>query len=199
MTGPDAERLRIVVHELRSPVAALEALSAAAAGMSDAPSVRRLVGLAVAAARDVERLVSDPELVSLRPELVDLASFLDRFASPAVTVNADGVYLVRADPTRLRQAVANLVANALRHGTTVVVDVAERRGSIEIVVTDDGPGIEPALDPFARGVSSAGSTGYGLWLARMIAEAHGGTLELVAEPGAGARLRLSLPPASGAS
>jgi signal transduction histidine kinase len=66
-------------------------------------------------------------------------------------------------------------------------------------VSDDGPGVDPELDLFRRGVSGAGSTGLGLYLAREIAHAHGGTLELVPVPGAGATFRLSLPCASGAN
>jgi signal transduction histidine kinase len=59
-------------------------------------------------------------------------------------------------------------------------------------VSDDGPGLAAGLDPFARGVSGSGSTGYGLWLAREIAAAHGGTLDLVPAE-TGARFRLALP------
>ena len=59
-----------------------------------------------------------------------------------------------------------------------------------------GRGWTAGIDVFARGSSGAGSPGLGLWLSRAIAEAHGGTLELVPEPGPGARFRLSLPSAS---
>ena len=45
-------------------------------------------------------------------------------------------------------------------------------------------------------MSGSGSSGLGLWVARTIAEAHGGSLDLATEPGPGARFRLSLPPAS---
>ncbi len=201
MTHLDGERLRVVVHELRSPVAALDALAAAAPATSDPVVRRRLVELAVAAARDVERLVSDPELLSLRLASVDLAALVATFSGPTVEVRtaAGGALVVRGDATRLRQAVSNLVANALRHGTRVTLEAGERNGRVEVLVSDDGPGIAEGLDPFSRGASGAGSTGYGLWLARAIAEAHGGALELVAGAGDGARLRLSLPSASGAA
>jgi signal transduction histidine kinase len=199
VTSHDAERLRVVVHELRSPVAALEALAAAADGVSDAAALRRLVELAIAAARDVDRLASDAELLSLRPEAVDLAALARGFSSASVTVRADGAHVVRGDPTRLRQAVANLVANALRHGTHAVLEVGDDRDRVVLLVRDDGPGFPEGLDPFARGASASGSTGYGLWLARAIAAAHEGSLEIVGGGGAGARLRLSLPAASGAS
>jgi signal transduction histidine kinase len=196
VSGLDPERLRIVVHELRSPVAALDALAVAAAGTSDRVTLRRLVELGIAAGRDVERLVSDHELLSLRLERLDLSALARGFSGPGVTVEVEGAHLVLGDPTRLRQAVSNLVTNALRHGTRASLDVSEREGRVEVLVVDDGPGLDPGVDPFAPGTSGAGSTGYGLWLARAIAEAHGGSLTAVAGAGPGARLRLSLPSAS---
>jgi signal transduction histidine kinase len=194
-----AERLAIVVHELRSPVAALAALVEAAPAMRDPDGRRRLVQLAVAAARDVERILVDPELLSLRLEQVDVGALVSSFADDRVSVRVDGHPRATADPTRLRQAIANLVANGLRHGSHVAIDVAERDGAgIVVEVADDGPGIDPRIDPFARGVSGAGSSGIGLWLARAVAEAHGGSLEVVPGTEGGARFRLALRPASGA-
>jgi signal transduction histidine kinase len=194
----DPERLRIVLHELRSPVAALEAL-ADAARSADPTTLQRLVELAAVAARDVERLLSDPELLSMRAENVDLDALVRGFARPAVDVDAGGAHHVRADPTRLRQAIANLVENALRHGSRATLAVRGGDGRVEVLVADDGAGVEPGIDPFGRGTSGAGSSGYGLWLARAIAESHGGTLELDDSLGPGAGFRLSLPSASAAS
>lgn len=192
----DVERLRIVAHEVRSPVAALVALADAARKTEDQATLRRMLALGIAAARDVERIVADPELLSLRFEDVDVAALVSAFAAPSVLVEANGRAAVRGDATRLRQVIANLVANALRHGIRAVVEVGEEDGRVVVSVTDDGPGVDPGIDPFARGASGAGSSGYGLWLARAIAEAHGGTLEVVDAPGRGARLRLSLPASS---
>jgi signal transduction histidine kinase len=192
-----SERLRVVAHELRSPVAALAALARAARDVP--PEGRaRLLELAVAAGRDVERILADPELFSLRPERVDVGRLVAALASENVTVSVEGRPEARADPTRLRQALVNLVANGLRHGSRVTIDVHEGEGTVVVEVADDGPGIDAASDPFARGVSGAGSTGLGLWLARSIAEAHGGSLEVVAGAGPGARLSLTLPSASAA-
>jgi two-component system, OmpR family, sensor histidine kinase TctE len=196
MSGAEAERFRVVAHELRSPVAALAALAAAAMDTQDTETLRRIVGLGIAAARDVERIVSDPELVSLRLEAVDIAAVALSVARPAVSVDTDGEAWVQGDATRLRQVLSNLVANALRHGAWAAVDVRVEDGLVVVTVADDGPGIDPGIDPFARGASTAGSTGYGLWLARAIAQAHGGTLELVDAPGRGASLRLALPSSS---
>jgi two-component system, OmpR family, sensor kinase len=189
--------LAVLSHELRSPVAALVALAEAAPRLP-VSGRRRLVELAAAAVRDIERLLTDPELFSLRPELVDLGPLVSGLATDRVVVSVEGRPAARADPTRLRQAIANLVANALRHGSRVEIDVGERGGRIVVDVKDDGPGVDPTLDPFERGESGVGSSGVGLWLARAIAEAHGGSLELVPGPGPGARFRLALPSASGA-
>lgn len=195
--GPDAERLRVVAHELRSPVAALAALASAAPGVP--PAERgRLVELAVAAGRDVERILSDPDLLSLRPERVDVARLVRGLAADHVAVSVVGSPEAYADPVRVRQALANLVSNGLRHGTQVRIEAREVEAGVALEVSDDGPGIDPAAEPFARGVSGVGSSGIGLWLARAIAEAHGGTLELVPHAGRGARLRLCLPSASAA-
>jgi two-component system, OmpR family, sensor kinase len=192
----DADRLGVVAHELRSPVAALEALAAAAATTPVAER-ERLVALAVAAGRDVERLVLDPQLLSLRTGPVDLGALARGLASERVVVSVEGSTRVTADPTRLRQALANLVENGLRHGSTVAIEVGESDGRVVVDVADDGPGLPDGLDPFARGASAVGSTGIGLWLARAIADAHGGSLDPVGA-GPGARFRLVLPSASGA-
>ena len=119
--GP-VERLGVIAHELRSPVAALTAL--AAAGRSVPPSDRpRLVSLAVAAARDIERILSDPELISLRLEAIDVGALADGLRTDAVTVAVTGRPRVVGDRTRLRQILANLAQNGLRHGSNVLVEV----------------------------------------------------------------------------
>jgi two-component system sensor histidine kinase BaeS len=194
----DVERLQVVAHELRSPVAALAALADAFPGAPTAARPR-LVELAVAAGRDIERLLSDPELFSLRRELVDVGAVVSSFADDGkVTVTVFGSPRAHADPTRLRQAIGNVVTNALRHGGQVTIQVGEGQDTVVVDVVDDGPGVDPGIDPFARGTSGSGSTGLGLWLARAIAEAHGGTLRLLPGPDTGARFRLVLPSASAA-
>jgi two-component system, OmpR family, sensor kinase len=199
VSDADPQRLRIVVHELRSPVAALGGLAEAASETTERAILHRLVELGIAAARDIERIVSDPDLFSLRLERVDLTALVSGFAQPAVAVDAEGAHVVQADPTRLRQAVSNLVANGLRHGAHVSLHVSEQAGRVELVVKDDGPGFPRGVDPFARGASGAGSTGYGLWLAQAIAVAHGGSLRVLCGDGPGGWLRLSLPSASASS
>jgi signal transduction histidine kinase len=193
----EVDRLSVLVHELRSPVAALQAIEetvrTAGADLS-AVERRRMFELAAAAGRDIERLLSDPELFSVSLELVDVAGLVASLASSEVSVRADDGLVVEGDPVRLRQAVANLVANGLRHGRHVTVSARENGEEVDIAVSDDGPGIDPVVpDPFAPGVSGAGSSGLGLYVSRAIAEAHGGRLEIVSSPGEGAVFRLALP------
>jgi signal transduction histidine kinase len=188
--------LRIVAHELRSPVAALVALAEAASAVHDVPERRRILALGVAAGRDIERILTDPELLSLRVEQVDVGALVSELVADRVDVSVAGRPMVEGDPTRLRQVLSNLVANGLRHGSSVTIRAGEHDGVVVVDVADDGPGVDPAVDVFARGVSGAGSSGLGLWVARTIAEAHGGSLELGPEPGPSGLFRLSLPSAS---
>lgn len=196
MTG---ERLSIVAHELRSPVAALAAIAEAVvergASMGDDERTR-LLSLAVRAAHDIERLVSDPEVLSVRTEPLAVGQVVRSVAPEGVRIDVPEGIVVEADPVRLRQVLTNLVGNALRHGTSVVISAAEADGVVRIAVEDDGPGVEEGLDVFAAGVSGAGSTGYGLAVARGIAHAHGGDIELDSRPGAGATFTLVLPSSS---
>ena len=105
------------------------------------------------------------------------------------TVDAPESLVMTGDPTRIEQAVANLVGNAVKYSPTggdVRVALAQRDGHASIVVSDEGIGIDPAEiaglgKPFARGSRRArtfSGMGIGLYIARLVAEGHGGSLEL---------------------
>ncbi len=135
----------------------------------------------------------------LAPRPVDLAALAretaDLLRAPGATllVQAPTVLWRTCDPERVRQALENLLGNAIKHspkGAPIVVSVEarERRDGEWAVLTvrDEGPGVAPDLLPtlferFARGRDSTG-LGLGLYLTRGIAEAHGGTLTAAAEP-----------------
>jgi two-component system OmpR family sensor kinase len=192
-----AARLAVLAHEVRSPVAAILAIweTLRERDADIAPEDRRrLLELALEAGRNVERLLADPDLFSVRRREVDVARLVASAAHGVVATEAiaPGV-TVFGDPVRLRQALANLVANGKRHGQSVTIGVTAADGEVRIAVTDDGPGVPAGLDLFALGTSGSGSTGYGLYIVRRIAEAHGGRVELDSTPGAGATFTLVLP------
>jgi signal transduction histidine kinase len=112
--------------------------------------------------------------------------------------------LVRGDRERLRQLLLNLLTNAIKYtvaGDEVEVSAAAADGSLSVSVRDHGPGIpfeEQRLifEKFGRvnlGGKSTPGAGLGLFIARSIAEAHGGSLVVESEPGAGATFTLRLP------
>ena len=109
--------------------------------------------------------------------------------------------LVTASPNQLKQIFLNLIANArqaMPNGGTVSVDVRRDGDWVIATVSDDGPGIEPAVlerifEPFFTTKRVTGGTGLGLSVSLGIAEAHGGTLTASSEPGRGAAFTLRLP------
>jgi signal transduction histidine kinase len=111
---------------------------------------------------------------------------------------------VRGDAERLRQVLANLIENAVKYspsGDEVAVRARRDNGRVVIEVSDHGPGIpldqqRLIFEKFGRADVAGGSkpgTGLGLFIARSIAEAHGGTLDVRSQPDAGSTFVLSLP------
>ena len=110
---------------------------------------------------------------------------------------------VRGDRERLRQVIQNLVDNAVKYsaaGAEVRVSAEMDDGSIRVDVCDDGPGIpladqELIFEKFGRsgGGDARPGTGLGLFIARSIAEAHGGSVEVESAPEEGATFTLRLP------
>ena len=204
--GVDHERLAVLVHEVRSPVAALQALAEAVE--PDDPELLTLIGLATAACRGIERLLRDAAADSLELEDVDAGRLvLDTVATAALggrsvrAVVPNELPRIRADPLRLRQALDNLVANALVHAPTgdeVVVRAAVDEGRMLLSVSDAGEGIQPddrsrIFESGARLEEGRPGAGLGLAITRAIAEAHGGTLSVESEPGAGSTFTIALP------
>jgi len=108
-------------------------------------------------------------------------------------------------PLALRRCLTNLVDNAIRYGKRATLKAEEAPERITIRVLDDGPGMseqefERAFEPFYRSEASrnraTGGTGLGLGIARNIARAHGGDLELRNRPQGGLEAILSLPQAT---
>jgi signal transduction histidine kinase len=203
----DHERLAILVHEVRSPVAALAAIAQAYRD-ADLPARRSLAALAVAACSGIERVVSDATVDSVVRQRVDVARLVEGSVAAAVLrggkVRAEverDLPPVDVDPFRLRQALDNLVSNALTHGATggeVIVALRSGGGVLVLSVSDGGPGIsaEEQERIFEAGVRldpARPGSGLGLAVARAIAEAHGGRLGVESGPEGGATFTLTLP------
>jgi signal transduction histidine kinase len=146
---------------------------------------------------------TEVDLARLVRDAVDTAAV----GQDDVRVRADlgaPVPFVRGDRERLRQVLTNLIDNAIKYspaGNAVDVHVAPENGFVRISVTDRGPGIpydqqRLIFEKFGRGEvpgSSKPGTGLGLFIARSIAEAHGGTLDVRSRPDEGATFTLTLP------
>jgi signal transduction histidine kinase len=108
---------------------------------------------------------------------------------------------VMVDPMRLRQAMGNLLANAIRHGAggPIIVEAAASGGLVTVTVENAGPGfpgdiLPRAFEPFVRGPHESGSqdgAGLGLPIVLAVAQAHGGCATAENVPG-GARVTLTL-------
>jgi two-component system, OmpR family, sensor kinase len=157
---------------------------------------------------DVSRL--EENIFTLHKQRLEVVALVSETAVSLATpdcpieVKDYGEVWSEIDPERFRQALENLMSNALKHspdGAVVRVVVAEEMRSdgpwVTIKVIDQGPGINAEMMPrlfsrFAPGPDSTG-LGLGLYLAQSIARAHGGTLTAESEPGKGATFVLEVP------
>jgi signal transduction histidine kinase len=126
--------------------------------------------------------------VSLLRLAEDVATLTD---AEAVRVDIDPGLRARVDPARLEQVLYNLTTNDLRHGTAPVVLSATAAGdTIEVRVRDHGAGVpegevDRLFDRFSSADHSPASVGLGLWIVRLLTEAHGGDVRYEdARPGA---------------
>jgi signal transduction histidine kinase len=207
--GLDAERLAVLVHEVRSPVAALAAIAETFSEAElDEGARLELVRLSTSACRAVERIVADVAVASIHAELVDPELLVRDAVSAAVLRGAlveasltPDLPVIEGDPSRIRQVLDNLISNAVQHGSTrsgPVLVRAEVDEMLRISVCDTGDGIPPEQQERIFGVGvrldpDSPGTGLGLALSRAIAEGHGGTLTVVSAPGEGTTFTLALP------
>lgn len=193
-------------HELRTPIAVaktelegalrtgdfgLDVGEAIKAAIEECDSLAQLADdLLVVARSDEGGLVLLLESLSVHSVLDGVRDrFIDRAVSHGreIVVEIDGAHNVLGDRARLRQALGNLVDNALRYGEgTVTLRCTRLEQSVAIDVSDEGPGFPPelaehAFDRFARGdqARTRAGAGLGLAIARALAEAHGGHATIV--------------------
>jgi len=202
-----------VAHELKNPLASIKGLCQL---VSRAPESERTQERLTVVASEIERMQTildeylsfSRPLEDLRPEKVDLAAIardvLDVLAGRAdaagVTLQLDGgVTQVNGDSRRLKEALINLVSNAIEatpHGGNVLLRLRVGNGEITLDVKDSGRGIAPE-DLERLGTSffttRPNGTGLGVVLAQGVITQHGGTLSYASTVGQGTTATIRLP------
>jgi signal transduction histidine kinase len=133
--------------------------------------------------------------------LADAAAFAKAERIELVGDLAAGLGQVAGDAQRLSRLVAGLLDNAIRFtapsrktGGRVLLHAAGDAMGVDIIVSDNGPGLPEAVAAITQGQQAGTqSGGIGLALARQLVAAHGGTMEVMSEKGQGTMVRISLP------
>ena len=213
-----------VSHELRTPLTAIRGyVEALMDEPPDLQQTRHFLEIVARHSARMERLVTDllrlarldarQEFLDVAPCEVqqvigavaaDLSQAIDA-KKQRVSINvAPDANMIDADPAKLHDVLRNLIENAVNYspdGTNVQVDARRRDTSIDIVVSDSGPGIPPAdlkrvFERFYRvdkSRSRPGGTGLGLAIVRQLVELHGGTVTADNRFEGGARFTVTLP------
>ncbi|TWT95725.1 sensor histidine kinase [Neorhodopirellula pilleata] len=210
-------------HELRTPLAVLRMHQQMALSKPRDPAEYRdalrvcqratdrmtsLVESLLVLAREDQSKTNAADLVDLSEivqETIDRLRPLASARGSHVYMNSKEVSVVRGDPDRLTRVVENLLTNAISHGggSDIEVDVEKSENTVQLMVTDRGPGIpledRPKIfDRFYRGDQARDreqgkGNGLGLAICRTIVESHGGTIHLESPSGQGCRFVVSLP------
>ncbi|HEY4356306.1 MAG TPA: response regulator [Acidobacteriaceae bacterium] len=220
--------LSTMSHELRTPLNAVlgfsELLADARQGaLTDRQ--RRYVNHIHVSGQHLLRLINDildlsrieagrlqltPEDVPLRMALAEVSDALQPLLdkrSHQLTHSAAPELVARADATRLRQILMNLIGNAIKftpEGGKIEVSASQAGEFVRIDVRDSGPGIPPeekqrifeAFHRLQQSDKAAEGTGLGLAITRSLVELHGGTLDLESELGCGSCFFFTLPSGS---
>lgn len=203
-------------HELRTPVTIVRGHLEL---MGDDPEEQReAVAIAIEELDRIARMVEEMSLLAkseradfVRPVFTQLSDFTNSLYAKAKTLGDREWQLTAVareaawiDPQRLTEAIVNLVQNAVEHtkpGDTIAIGSSADADSIKFWVRDTGPGVAPEhqqriFDRFVRidKPTTVGSgAGLGLAIVSVIAAAHGGRVDLLSPPGAGATFEVVIP------
>jgi len=220
------EFLAMLAHELRNPLSPIQsALDVMQLKPDDAETARWANGIIARQTRQLSRLVDDlldvsritRGKISLKREPIDIGDVvhgvIDSFRS-VIGARDQTISLelperplyIDADPTRISQALSNIVGNAIKYtqvGGTISVRATAEDGLVSLVIADNGMGMPPELvsrvfDLFVQGDRGLdrreGGLGVGLTIAQRLVHLQGGTLTAASDgPGAGSRFTLGFP------
>ncbi|WP_420176295.1 sensor histidine kinase [Luteococcus sp. OSA5] len=214
------ERPNVFGHEVRTPLALISGAAELLAEQSPGPLNERqleFVNTIASNSRQVVAMAEDllveaqieAEIFELRPEQVELRSLVRATvrevrritATPLVLVDQGPPIQLWADPDLLRQALWNLVNNAVRHAGEpgrVTVEVSASEDEAILQVSDEGQGMGEEergrlFEPYAVGQSRRPGTGLGMMITRQIVNRHGGRILVDSVPGQGTAILLALP------
>jgi signal transduction histidine kinase len=217
-----------ISHDLRTPLSSLRAMVEAIDDevVTDPPSLRRYTAEMRRSVIQLATMVDDLfELAQLEARVIDaetqrttledvvlsaMAAVEFQAAEKHLALRADlGGHGDTACSPRLARVLQNLLANAVRHTPAdgaVLIEASRWQTGLEVAVEDTGPGIDPEdlsriFEPFYRAdpARTGAGAGLGLALAKRIAEALGGRLDVENKPQAGARFAIRIPPPAAAS
>ena len=218
LIGAQRRLLHDVSHELRSPLARLQASADLVRQQPERTSefidrierdttrMNTLVGELLTMARlDAGITGRLDDLVDLREVLTDIADdarFEVERKNCSIEIEMEGPSVVRASHELLYRAIENIVRNAIRYSPAharIAISSNAKDGVLHLSVADNGPGVveadlETIFDPFVRSGSDRSADGYGLGLAiaRRVIEAHGGSVGAANRPEGGLVIMMKL-------
>jgi len=220
------EYIALISHDLRSPLTAVMGHAGWLVRLLQERGLDReaaSAGLILTSAKRMDSMIQDlvesahleSGRVDMRKQPADLlllvADLAERVGTPEDRARIrlefpERVAPVSIDPDRIERALTNLITNALKYSppeAPVVVRVEEADGEVVLSVRDQGPGIAPEelqhiFDRFyrARAGKKVEGLGLGLYIARLIVEAHGGRIWATSHQGVGSTFRFALPAAA---
>lgn len=198
--------LSAVGHDLRTPITAMRITSEFIEDddvrermQKNLEELQELTEAVLSAARGAG---GEPmRKIDLAALIESLCTDMDELGEP-VSWEGHEAAPVKCRPNEIRRAVRNLIENAVAYGKKADVRLGAANGCYQVIVEDEGPGIAEVdrarvFQPFVRLEASrsteTGGSGLGLTLVKVIAEGHGGTIEIENREPSGLRARLSLP------
>jgi len=210
----------VLAHEIRNPLASIKGTAEILKDdlrpgdrkyefleilVKESERLNRVVEDFLRMARPQPVIMGNCDLMAELNNVITLVSAEARKREVRLELKPAVLPVIEGDPEKLRQAFLNIILNGLQAtppdgSVTITVSLEEAKasgpGSIELSFSDTGPGIEAdkmerIFEPFYT--SKEGGTGLGMAITRKIIEGHGGRIEVMSEPGAGADFRIHLP------